>query len=270
MSSNLSRRSLGALLGGVLGFSYSFFTQTVNYFVVPDLPLYSDGNLLFRILFGTLTGAFLGFLVNAFENGLVGTVVGSLLGTIAVVFGGLSRASSSSETTALVALTLVYTFIPMTVLFLPLNVLLRWAAGYYHHEGVVTIRGMFSRWRHLRVILGLIALAILFGSFVVIPKEGRMMLAKMDEHVRDAQATGAENVPSIFQPMVDIVQDASSSYTLEWTDDLSKYPFSLGSEDAPAQVSELLNVVFVRFGSGEEIACVFRLTGTLYTCTEIR
>jgi hypothetical protein len=226
--------------------------------------------MLFRILFGTLTGAFLGFLVNAFENGLVGTVVGSLLGTIAVVFGGLSRASSSSETTALVALTLVYTFIPMTVLFLPLNALLRWAAGYYHHEGIVTIGGMVSRWRNLRVILGLIALAILFGSFVIIPKEGRRMLAQMDEYVRDAQATGAENVPSIFRPLVEVTQGASSSYTLEWTDDLSKYPFSLGSEDSPMQVSELLNVVFVRFESGEEIACVFRLTGTIFTCTEVK
>jgi hypothetical protein len=122
----------------------------------------------------------------------------------------------------------------------------------------------------MRVILGLIALGILFGSFVIIPKEGRMMLAKMDEYVRNAQATGVENVPTIFRPVVDIVQDASSIYTLEWTDDLSKYPFSLGSEDAPAQVSELLNVVFVRFESGEEIACVFRLAGTLYTCTEVK
>lgn len=270
MLSNLNRRSMGALLGGTLGFTYSIFTQTVNYFVVPDLPLYSDGNLLFRILFGTLTGAFLGFLVNAFENGLVGTVVGSLLGTTAVVFGGLSRASSSSETIALVALTLVYTFIPITVLFLPLTALLRWAAGYYHHEGVVTIRGMFSRWRNMRVILGLIALGILFGSLVIIPKEGRMMLALMDEYVRNAQATGAENVPSIFRSVVEVAQGASSSYTLEWTDDLSKYPFSLGSEDSPTQVTELLNIVFVRFESGEEIACVFRRTGTLFTCTEVK
>jgi len=270
MFSNLNRRTMGALLGSVLGFTYSVVTQTVNYFMVPDLPLYSDGNLVFRILFGTLTGAFLGFLVNAFENGLVGTVVGSLLGTLAVVFGGLSRASSSSETIALVALTLVYTFIPITVLFLPLTALLRWAAGYYHHEGVVTIGGMFSRWRNMRVILGLIALAILFGSFVIIPKEGRMLLAQMDEYVRSAQATGAENVPSIFRSVVEVAQRASSSYSLEWTDDLAKYPFSLGSEDSPTQVSELLNVVFVRFESGEEIACVFRLTGTLYTCTEVK
>lgn len=270
MPSNLNRRSMGILLGSVLGFTYSFVTQTVNYFVVPDLPLYSDGNLFFRILFGTLTGAFLGFLVNAFENGLVGTVVGSLLGTLAVVFVGLSRASSSSETIALVALTLVYTFIPITVLFLPLTALLRWAAGYYHHEGVVTIGGMFSRWRNMRVILGLIALAILFGSFVIIPKEGRMLLAKMDEYVRSAQATGAENVPTLFRPLAEVAQRASSSYSLEWTDDLTKYPFSLGSEDSPTQVSERLNVVFVRFESGEEIACVFRLTGTLYTCTEVK
>lgn len=270
MFSKLNRRSMGAILGGVLGFTYSFFSQTVNYFVVPDLPLYSDGNIFFRLLFGTLTGVFLGFLVNAFENGLVGTLVGSVLGTLAVVIGGLSRASSSSETTALVALTLVYTFIPMTVLFLPLNALLRWAAGYYQREGVVSIGGMVSRWRNLRVILGLIALAVIFGSFMIIPKEGRRMLAQMDEYVRDAQANGAENVPSAFQPLVGIAQGASSSYTLEWTDDLSKYPFSLGSEDSPTQVSEILNVVFVRFESGEEIACVFRLTGALYTCTEVK
>jgi hypothetical protein len=129
---------------------------------------------------------------------------------------------------------------------------------------------MVSRWRNLRVILGLIALGILFGSFVIIPKEGRMMLAQMDEYVRDAQATGAENVPSIFRSLVGLTQGASSSFTLEWTDDLSKYPLSLGSEESPTQVSELFNVVFVRFESGEEIACVFRLTGTLYTCTEVK
>jgi hypothetical protein len=154
MFSNLNRRSMGALLGGVLGFTYTLFTQTVNYFVVEDLPLYSDGNSFFRILFGTLSGVFLGFLVNAFENGLAGVLAGSLLGTLAVVLGGLSRAGSSAETAALVALTLVYTFIPITVLFLPLTRLLRWTAGYYHREGIITAGGMFSRWRFIRVILG--------------------------------------------------------------------------------------------------------------------
>jgi hypothetical protein len=97
-----------------------------------------------------------------------------------------------------------------------------------------------------------------------------MMLAQMDEYVRSAQATGIENVPLIFRAMVEVAQGASSSYSLEWTDDLSKYPFSLGSEDSPAQVSELLNIIFARFESEEEIARVFRLTGTLYTFTEVK
>ena len=254
-----------------MGLIYSLLSQTVNYFVVPDLPLYSDGNIVFRILFGTLIGAFLGFLVNAFANGVTGVVIGSLLGTAAVVFGGLSKAANTStEATALVALTLLYTFIPITVLFFPLTGLLRWAAGYYHHEGVVTIGGMFTRWRYMRVILGLIALSAFFGSFVIIPEEGRMMLAKMNEYIISVQASGVENGPTTFHQVADVVIGASSTYTLEWTDDLSKYPYSLGSEESPSQVNALLNVVFARFESGEKIACVFRMSGALYTCSEVK
>jgi hypothetical protein len=268
MKKNLDRRTLGAILGALLGFTYTLFTQTANYIVVPDLPLYSDGNALFRILFGTLTGAFLGFLVNAFSNGVAGVLIGSLLGTAGVVFGGLSRAAStSSEATALVALTLLYTFIPMTVLFMPLSALLRWAAGYYFHEGVGTFGGMVSRWRYLRVILGMIILSVLFGSFVIIPVEGRKMLASMDEYIRDAQASGADNVSTLFKPVVETIQRASSAYSLEWTDDLSKYPSALGSEDAPAQVNSIYNVVFARFESGEKIACIFHLNGSLFICS---
>jgi hypothetical protein len=271
MQNYLNQRSMGAVLGGVMGFIYSLLSQTVNYFVIPDLPLYSDGNIIYRILFGTLIGAFLGFLVNAFANGVTGVVIGSLLGTAAVVFGGLSKAANTStEATALVALTLLYTFIPITVLFFPLTALLRWAAGYYHHEGVVTIGGMFTRWRNMRVILGLIALSAVFGSFVIIPEEGRMMLAKMDEYINSVQASGVENVPTAFHQVADVVHSASSTYTLEWTDDLSKYPYSLGSEESPSQVNALLNVVFARFESGEKIACVFRMSGALYTCSVVK
>lgn len=261
---------MGAVLGGVMGLIYSLLSQTANYFVVPDLPLYSDGNIVFRILIGTLIGAFLGFLVNAFANGVTGVVIGSLLGTAAVVFGGLSKAANTStEATALVVLTLLYTFIPITVLFFPLTALLRWAAGYYHHEGVVTIGGMFTRWRYMRVILGLIALSAVFGSFVIIPEEGRMMLAKMNEYILSVQTAGMENVPPTFRQVADVVQVASSTFTLEWTDDLSKYPYSLGSEESPTQVNALLNIIFARFESGEKIACVFRMSGALYTCSVV-
>lgn len=268
MHTKLERRTLGAILGGVLGLAYTLFTQTVNYFVIPDLPLYSNGNALSKIFLGTLIGAFLGFLVNAFANGVVGVLIGSLLGTAAVVFGGLSRAAStSSEATALVALTLLYTFIPMTVLFMPLCALLRWAAGYYFQEGVVTVSGMFSRWRYLRVILGMIVLAFLFGSFVIIPVEGRKMLENMDEYIRNAQASGTDNVPVQFNPVVEKVQSASSNYSLEWTDDLSKYPSTLGSEDSPTHVTTIYNLILARFESGEKIACIFRLNGSLYICS---
>jgi len=253
-----------------MGLTYTVFTQTVNYFAVPDLPLYSDGNILLKILIGTLTGAFLGFLVNTFSNGLAGVVIGSLLGTAAVIFEGLMKAANTStEATALVALTLLYTFLPITVLFLPLTTLLRWAAGYYQHEGIVTTGGMFSRWRNMRVILGLIALAILFGSFAIIPEQGRMMLAKMNEYIVSAQTSGVENVPPNFRQVSDIAQNASSIFTLEWTDDLSKYPASLGSEDAPGQVTTLYNLVIARFESGEKIACIFRLNGAIFICSKI-
>jgi len=268
MHSKLDRRTLGAILGGVLDFTYTIFARMVNYFVLPDLNLYSDGNSLVKILFGTLVGAFLGFLVNAFANGVVGVLIGSLLGTAGVIFSGLSNAASTSnEATALVALTLIYTFIPLTVLFMPLSALLRWAAGYYFNEGVVTIGGMISRWRYLRVILGMVILAILFGSFVIIPVEGRKMLVNMDGYIRNARASGAENVPTLFNPVVAAVQGASSTYSLEWTDDLSKYPYALGSEDSPAQVNSLFNVVIARFDSGEKIACIFRMNGSLYICS---
>jgi hypothetical protein len=270
MNKILDRRALGAILGAILGLSYSLITQMANYFIVPDLPLYSDGNAIFRILFGTFIGAFLGFLVNAFTNGVVGILVGSLLGTAGVVFGGLSRAAStSSETTALVALTLLYTFIPLTVLFMPLTGLLRWAAGYYFHEGVVTAAGMLSRWRYLRVILGMIILAVLFGSFVIIPVEGRKMLARMDEYICNARVSGMDNVPTLFIPVVDVVRGASPEYTLEWTDDLNRYPSSLGSEDAPSQVNSIFNIVIARFASGEKIACIFRQNGSIYICSRM-
>jgi hypothetical protein len=270
MPHKLDRRSMGAVLGAILGFSYSLVAQTINYFVVPDISLYSDGNILFRIIFSTMAGGFLGFVVNAFSNGAVGVLVGSLVGMAAIIVGGLSRATStSSEATALVAFTLLYTFIPMTVLFMPLTALLRWATGYYSNEGVSTFSGIFSRWRYLRVVLGLVTVAVLFGSFVMIPDEGRTMLKNMDNYIHQAQISGVEKVPTAFQSVAEVVKTASSKYTLEWTDDLSKYPSSLGSEDAPAQVTSLYNLVIARFESGEKIICIFRLDGGLYICLAI-
>ena len=121
----------------------------------------------------------------------------------------------------------------------------------------------------MRAILGLIVLSVVFGSFVIIPKEGRKMLAEMNDYIVNTQNSGLENVPPIFRQVSDIAQNASSSFTLEWSDDLSKYPYSLGSEDSPGQVTSLYNLVIARFESGEKIACVFRLNGAIFTCSQM-
>lgn len=262
---NLNRRLLGLLLGACLGFLNALVSGTINLVFIRDLPVYYEPiSLLNQILWMTLSGAVMGFVVNLPEAGLLGVVLASLLGALTVFVGTILNAMRSYGSYGLVLVSFLYVVLPMMVFFLPLSVLLRWAAAYFEQPE----NNPWWKWRSLRVRLILAGLAILVGSFPLYSSEARAAMHAVDDVIRDVQGEGLEAAPYPFRAVSAVVLQADHEYMLEWTDDLQRFPYSLIGEDNTSGF--VLQLVFAHFKSGEVIACLLRDNSELYMCEPVQ
>jgi hypothetical protein len=260
-----SRRMLGLWVGAGLGFLYSLIAATINLIFIHDVPLYISPELILnQIFWATVAAGLMGFIVNWPEAGFLGVLAASFLGGITIFLETLLRAVQAYGSFGLVLVTFVYMILPMAALFIPLTALLRWAGGYF----LQIADQPWWVWRSLRVYLFLIAIAVILGSMPLYSSEARSSLRKMDAMIKHVQDFGPDDASWAFRTVAETVSQADDNYSLEWTDDLRRFPYSLVEEGSYS--SATLQVVLAYFDSGETIACLFGSDATLNLCAQAK
>jgi hypothetical protein len=248
-----------------MGFLYALIATNINLIFIRDLPLYNNLWVnITEIFWTTLAGALMGFIVNWPEASYLGIFVASLLGGFTIVIGTIIKALQVSGAFGLVLVTFFYIIFPLIALFVPLTALLRWVAGYI----LKTTDRTWWKWHSLRLYLALFASVVLVGSFAMYSKEAVAVLQAMNNQIIKIQTSGTEKVPYVFQTVSDVVAHASTEYSLEWTDDLKRFPFTMQGDGNNA--GTFLQMVFVYFKSGEEIVCLYKNNAILYLCTQMQ
>ncbi|MBU2610051.1 MAG: hypothetical protein KJ606_03760 [Chloroflexi bacterium] len=261
----VGKRILGLLFGAGVGFIYSLVSATINHIYIRDIPLYLDASAVFNhVRLTTLAGAAMGYVVNWPEQGVIGVAVASLLGTLAMIITSVVNALAGGGQVAVVLLTYVYIGMPIAVMFIPLSGLFRWAAGSFQNN----IRSHGWGARSLKIPMALVLLAILVGSFSLYSAEARKTLYKMNGYIQEAQVSGNEKIPAAFHQVAQIARQGGQDYTLEWSDDLGRFPMLLA--DDAGYSSFAYQVVLAHFKSGETIACLFDTDALLYFCMQAR
>jgi len=265
-SNTHNRRKTGLLIGAGIGFLYSLVASTINPLLIRDLPLYSNSMAnLNQIFWATLAGAVMGYIVNWPEAGLPGIMLASLLGSVTIFIETLIRATQSYGTYGLLLVTFIYIILPLSVFFLPLTGLLRWVSGYLLQSG----NSPWWKWYSLRMYLSLIILSILVGSLKLYSAEARASLHKVNETIKLVQSSGVDKSPWGFRNIADTTYKADRHYQLEWTDDMSRFPYPFGGEDNTS--SPTFGVVLVYFKGGETITCLVRSTdANVYLCEQLK
>lgn len=261
----VGKRILGLLFGAGVGFIYSLVSATINHIYIRDIPLYLDASAVFNhVILTTLAGAAMGYVVNWPEQGVIGVAVASLLGTLAMIITSVANALAGGGQVAVVLLAYVYIGMPIAVMFIPLSGLFRWAAGSFQNK--IRSRGWGAR--SLKIPMALVLLAILVGSFSLYSAEARKTLYKMNGYIQEAQVSGNEKIPAAFQQVAQIARQGGQDYTLEWSDDLGRFPMLL-ADDAGYR-GFTYQVVLAHFKSGETIACLFDTDALLFFCMQAR
>lgn len=265
MNNHLQRILTGLSIGFAAGALYGLVSAHINHILYPGFQLdYQLGKAFLTILEAGLIVGLLGAISSATSSSYQGVLAASALGALGVVAAGIIGGSEQDVIANL--LLMVYGFLPLAALFLPLSALLRWAAN-----GLIdSSESSFWDWRRLKGLVILLALTLLVGSFSAYPREAQVSLARMQRYIENAQQPdGQESIPYLFSNVVPIVKNASPYYTLEWSDDISDFPLGNGREGLAA-LPMAYNMVTARFASGEIVACLFSPDGAVQLCAPLQ
>ncbi len=260
----LVKRSLsGLLLGGWVGMLYGLVSTSINFIFIRDVPLHYDLKTMAATVGGSfLTGAVLGLIVNAPHHGLTGVALASLTAAVGIALQGVLETAYSVEKLFSTLFLMAYVFLPLIILFVPFNALLRWSS----QQILLKSNPAGWNWPRIKSLALWTFLAVLVGSLSLYPANARKMLQKMDGLIKTAQNNPNKSLPYEFSQVAMVAQTASQQYSLDWTDDTSVYPDLLFYEDSVGAFR--LQVVSAHFQSGESIYCLFReMDGNLYLCT---
>lgn len=265
MNNPLQRILTGLAVGFVSGILYGLVSAHINHILYPGFNLdYQLGKALLTMLEAGLIAGLLGAISSATPSSYQGVLAASVLGALGVVAAGIIGGSEQDIIANL--LLMVYGFLPLTALFLPLSALLRWAANRLSDSPEAPLLS----WYKLKGLVILFALTLLVGSFSAYPREAQIALGRMQRYVESAQQPdGQPATPHQFSNVAPIVKNASTYYTLEWSDDFSTFPLGSGRESLAA-IPITYNMVTARFASGEIIACLFSSDGTIQLCAPIK
>ncbi len=260
----ITKRGLsGLFLGAWVGFLYGLVSTNINSLLIRDIPLhYNAQTALGSIGWSMIAVALLGLIVTLPYHALQGIVLASLLAAIGIAVKGAYDTAYATEKIFSTLFLMAYMFLPMIILFVPFNALLRWSSL----QSLEYSRQSTWAWRRIRGWLLMTFLAVLVGSFTLYSPQAQKMMRKMDGFVQAAQSATKQGVPYEFSQVAPAVKGASAQYALAWTDDLSEYPDPLFYEDTTT--SFRLQLVSAYFKSGEVVFCLFReVDANLYLCT---
>jgi hypothetical protein len=247
------RRRLGLVLGIALGLAFGLVSQYGNALLAPGIPLYhplfgAAGNLLLCVAIGVVLGLVTAWPKNAFVGAIAGCAAGALLFEVAIILTG----ENTPNVVAGKAASTLLTFLPLAAtLALPIGTF-RWVVS--KEEGAR--RNGAPTWRRIPLPVLLVLVAAAFGTLMLYPERGRIVLPRMNAIVQAAlNAADRAGLPAPFQTIdaPGYPQQAKGSYTLDWQgEQMGRFGIPRPIENEREQ-----SAVIARFDNGWSFVCLF-------------
>jgi hypothetical protein len=249
----------GTMFGAWLGLIYAFSSQAVNWIALPGIPLAAPGGGLSSYLFQySILGAILGFAASVPPATMAGVVVGGVLSALlSAIVAFVSQ--WGEETAATTFIFIFYTFLPLSVLLMPLAYLIRRGVD---AQTVDPDRPyLWARRVLVPAVITLVVVAL--GSFALYNADVRKAFRYTDRMIAEALAAESQqDLPVSVRSVAGFREKAIPAYEMYWSDRADEFQ---GPLPASGEMSQFL--IFVHFQNNYRIACVFARTTTVPNCT---
>ena len=257
------RRIYGFIVGIAFGLPYSYISQFINVWVLPDVPL-------FDLPIGRVTTAFL----TTLALGVLGVIVawdeesfwGIVAGSMFLVLMGSAQAfiNSGSSQPVTTFFLFLFTFLPRLIIYLPLAFLFRWALNNLDRSMPGYPPGLR---RPLKVIVVLLTLAVIGGRFSILAPEARQALQDGNALVLEGMSA-RDNGVALPEPL--LVVDGFSTYakgpyTLEWSNDVDSLPVTRPIAD----FGVIESLIIFRFENEYQFGCAYTPPSHVPKCINI-
>jgi len=253
------------VLGAALGLAFGLVAQYGNALLAPGIPLYhplfgAAGNLLFCVAAGVVLGLVTAWPNNAFVGVVAGCAAGALLFEVAIILTG----ENTPNVVAGKAASSLLTFLPLAaILALPIGIF-RWVVS--KEEGAR--RDGAPTWKRIPLPVLLVLVAAAFGTLMLYPERGRIVLPRMNAIVlAGLNAADRSALPAQFQTIEvpGYPQQAKGGYTLDWQGEgMSRFGIP-----RPLKNEEEQSAVIARFDNGWSFVCLFVTPDAVPRCAPL-
>lgn len=234
----------GLLYGALLGAIYALVAQTIDLWLMNDVPLAVNWN---QVIVFTITTAASGAALGLVSAAPHESWQGVLAGAVGIALWGLLR--SILLTGSMITLLLLPTLLPLVVLGLPIAGLMRWAVNWHTDN---TQRSGFNWLRSQGVLLaGVVAVAAFAGSWSQMPAYAQDGVRQVDRILQFAFSNPDKPLSVTLREVADIRAHLASRYVLV---------------QRPVDSSATGIEVTVLFEDNYGISCVIGQTGDTPIC----
>lgn len=249
----------GSIFGALMGGLYAVCSLSTNWIALSGVPLAPpQQGVQGYILQYVLLGAVLGLVSSVPGATLAGVVVGGLTASMISTAGAVySQWGDISVIRTIIIL--LYTFLPLAVLFMPLAFLIRRGVD----AQVIDPERPYLWARRYLVPLSLVLVVVILGVMSLYPAEIRKAFKETNALVQQGlRATSTEELPVSFRQILNFRDNAIPEYEMYWSENAEEF---FGPRPASGEMSQFL--IFTQFKNGYRIACVFSATTTIPNCT---
>ncbi len=254
------RRQLGLYIGLLMGLAYALFSNLINRFALPGIPIYTPlPGITVLIVTSSLMTAVLGLIIAWWDESVPGIVISMLVG--ALLSSVWSWWEANANPTILTLLFLV--FLPRCFFYLPLGLTVSWSISRWKRS-MVTLKGTyFIRFSGPLIC---ITLAAFMGFFSLYPKEVRIALETTNQMIQQGmQVSTREKLPQPLQSLWGFMQYGRGEYTLEPSQNPDQFPLPRGA----TSFDVIESLIIVRYSNGYRFGCVLTPPKYFPVCGEI-
>jgi hypothetical protein len=249
---DFGRRLLGTLFGATMGGVYALVSQYINRILLSGISLYAPPpGLLGSILLTVLLGALIGLLTSWPESSLLGIFLGGLAGAVMMVIATYFNVLGNSQAFGMMYFTVIYTFLPMIVIAMPVSASIRWSMhSLVPVDPSIPINLKKTIWPALVTL----AITCLVGGLSLYSGQVRADISQLDAMLQTGlKVSTAATLPKPLQTVNGFLVNAQGSYSFEWADGPDAFQGA-----RPATASDLgQGTVTVRFKNGFTFVCLF-------------
>jgi hypothetical protein len=242
----------GIIFGAWLGAIYALGTMLLNWLLLPGIALLPlQGNTMAEyLLLYAFVGSVLGLVSSLPESPWLGVALGGASSAFVISVSGLFTTQFSAETVFRLVFGFLYTFLPMSVLLMPVAWLVRAGVNAQHPDP--DHPELWARRYLIPAVLTFLVLALgTFSSFDGNQRDGIRIVRQL---ILDSKGIGTvEQLPKSLQTVQGYIQGRSDSYRFTISDDIENF---MGPQPVGGKLSQFL--VVVDFQTGLRFACIFQ------------